>query len=117
MLIKDFREKLPIHKTKKWELRDKEVKLIVLHCTERDWDVLETAIYHISSNHIDKTGCPTICYHYFIDKEGEIFYVVDERYKTWHVGIWNKFAVAVAMQYLGDESELSDKIYFSENIA
>ena len=113
MQINDYRDKLPKHPVKEWELRDKNIKLLVLHCTERDWGLFETAEYHISQNHIDNTGCPSICYHYFIDKNGDIFYCVDEKYKTWHVGLWNKFAIGVSLQYLGGAEKLSDKMYDS----
>lgn len=99
MKLVDVRNLLPIHKTKK-PSQQKEIKRIVLHTTDTTNTILSIAKYDVEQpNHISKTGCPTITYHYIVLDNGDVCFCTDENNVTWHAGDWNANSIAVAMNY------------------
>lgn len=103
MEIKDLVPVLPIHLKKKPKKRDlASIKKIVVHTT--DWNIqpLELAKYDIGPNHIDSTGCPSITYHYYIGKSGEVFRTADEKWITWHAAMHNSNSLAICLAYKTD---------------
>lgn len=87
-----------------------DIEYLVLHCTEKDWSVWKTAEYHVTpdrNHHIDTKGCPTICYTFFIEKDGRVFQTLDWKIKGWHVGKWNRISLGAVLRYeCGENDEL-----------
>lgn len=103
MDIKDLVPVLPTHPKKKPKVRKlSDIKKIVVHTT--DWDIqpLELAKYDLGPNHIDSTGCPSITYHYYIGKSGEVCRTADEAWVTWHAAMHNGNSVAICLAYKTD---------------
>jgi len=100
MKIHDVRKKLPKHPSKKYKRRPlKKIKRIVVHCDDLGATVWDVARYDIKPNHLSKTGAPGITYHYFIHKDGNVFYCQDEKVVTWHVANFNSTSVGVCLSY------------------
>lgn len=98
-LIKDYRDKLPKHATRKWLKRNLEnIKWIVIHQTIGKATIEQIAQYHITAsenNHISKKGTPKICYHFAIRRNGEILYTNDEIYRVWACGHHNTWSINI----------------------
>ena len=100
IVIADIRDKLPTHLSKKYLQRElKDIKKIILHCDDLDKTVYEIAEWDLQPNPISSTGCPSITYSYFIEKDGKAYYSSDVRNITWHVGNHNKESLAICLQY------------------
>ncbi len=111
--IIDIRNDLPVNKKRieaggKIPKRTLPIKRIVVHCTDDDdkpgHDVYATAKYDINPNHISSKGCFTITYAYYIErvaKKINIYYCVDHNVITWHVGVWNKDSLGIAIDKKG----------------
>ena len=122
LLYKDIRDKLPRHKTKKWVHRSiKGVKYIVVHTTGSiNQDPFKTNAYHISPNHISKTGCPRLCYADYIayhkgftgSDECIVYRCNNYTEKTWQSGSpMNGMSVGVVIAYNGEEDHLESNKY------
>jgi hypothetical protein len=112
MNIKDLVPTLPTHPKKKPKIRKlSDIKKIVVHTT--DWDIqpLELAKYDLGPNHIDSTGCPTITYHYYISKFGEVSRTADETWVTWHAAMHNSNSIAICLAYKTDPDFESGKTH------
>jgi N-acetyl-anhydromuramyl-L-alanine amidase AmpD len=110
MKIIDLVPSLPVHPTKKIKTRSlKQVTKIIIHTTDGDMTPSQLAKYDIGPNHIDKTGCPSVTYHYYIDKAGEVSRTAPWQWITWHAGGYNTESVAVVLNYKTDPAFESGK--------
>ena len=102
----DIRSEMPRHPTRKWDRR-KLIKYIVVHTTaSSNQDPKKTARYHITpgpQNHVSQAGCPGLCYHDYINKDGIIFHCNEYRDKTWHAGLYNAKSIGVVMAFEGQK--------------
>jgi len=78
---------------------------IIIHCTANDNEKWNNPIFLIEydthSNHISKNGCPFATYHYYINKPGEIFHLIDLKYFCWHCKAHNRNSIAVCIHHGG----------------
>ena len=104
--FKDIRNILPIHKTRKWKRRkwNNILEIIIHHSATtskkmRGMEEIENiAIYHKSpGNHISKRGCPGICYHWVISRDGIVFKTSDHENITWHCSRHNSRSVGICL--------------------
>lgn len=110
MKITDLTNTLPIHKTKTPKIRSlNKIKRLIVHTS--DWNITPDALakYDIGPNHISSTGCPSITYHYTIDKAGEVSRTAPEGWVLWHAGLHNSDTIAVALLYKTDPDFESGK--------
>jgi len=99
--VTDLSDTLPVHPTKKPTKQTKINKLVV-HMTDGVVTARGLAKYDIGPNHISKTGCPTITYHYLIHQSGDVDKCVNHSIVTWHAGNHNRKSLALALNYKGD---------------
>ncbi len=67
--------KLKQHSTKKWHSRgEDDINKVIFHHAAGIIDIYNLAIYHVRPNHISETGCPTVCYHFYIETDGTIYW-------------------------------------------
>jgi len=103
LVIKNQIKSLPWHKTKKWSKRSESViKTIIVHQELGSALVKNVNNYHISPNHISKTGCPHFCYHFGIEKDGTVIQANELTDITWHTKGMN--TVGVGIMLVGDFS-------------
>ncbi len=94
-------------------LRESQITHIVWHdCgTKLPFSVDDLIDYSLSSNHINKKGCPIPLYSYYITSELCIYKLVDDKYRTWHSGVpdrykdncpaWNEISLSIAFEFFG----------------
>jgi hypothetical protein len=64
------------HPYRRWSKRElKGIDKIIIHQELAEGDIEAVNRYHIHLNHISPMGCPHFCYHYGIEKSGEIIQV------------------------------------------
>ena len=104
--FKDIRSFLPVHKTRKWKRRkwNDILEIIVHHSAvpskiREGWqEIRSIAKYHSSpGNHISKRGCPGICYHWVIDRDGIIYKTSDHENITWHCSRHNYKSLGICL--------------------
>lgn len=102
--IIELTRKLPRHPTRRYKNRRlKEIKGLVLHCTDNTWTVEELARRDITpgkSNPVSSKGCPECTYHYFIDHDGTIYHTVNMSKIVWHAAGYNSKTAAVVIRYI-----------------
>jgi N-acetyl-anhydromuramyl-L-alanine amidase AmpD len=104
MRINDLRKELPKNPDpdRVWKKRDsKDIKGIAIHQSASDGTTWGIAKYHTDPtsdrdgdgiieswerNHVSSKGAPAICYHYTIEKNGEINWCNDLDSIVWHAG-------------------------------
>lgn len=87
---------LPWHPTRRWGTRQlSSINKIVIHQELGEADVEAVNNYHIKPNHISSKGCPHLCYHYAIRKNGEIIQANELSSVTWHCKGQNIEAVGI----------------------
>ncbi|WP_421765157.1 N-acetylmuramoyl-L-alanine amidase [Ekhidna sp.] len=87
---------LPWHPTRRWGTRQlSSINKIVIHQELGEADVEAVNNYHIKPNHISSKGCPHLCYHYAIRKNGEIIQANELSSITWHCKGQNTEAVGI----------------------
>lgn len=101
----DLRKKLPWHPKKKWRKRsEKDIIAVCFHQTFGGDDPKKTNEYHIGPNHISETGCPHICYTYYVNKQGTVYLCNDHTDVPWsqnaddrkgHPGDENRHCISV----------------------
>lgn len=100
------RGRLPTHKTRKWKQRNlTDIKEIIVHhsatmCRRgRGFNHIKSiARYHITpGNHISKNGCPGICYHWVIDRDGFTYNTSDHTNITWHCKRHNYKSIGICL--------------------
>jgi hypothetical protein len=73
------------HAERRWSVRDlTSVNRIIIHQELDEANVDAVNRYHLKPNHISKRGCPHFCYHFGIEKTGEIIQVNELYHITWH---------------------------------
>ncbi|MCR8658974.1 peptidoglycan recognition protein family protein [Paenibacillus endoradicis] len=94
MQIVDLRGKLPVHKTKKYNIRKaSDIRsLAIHHSLTLSGSAQAFATYHVNTN-----GWPGIAYTYVIDKNGTINQCLDHTTIGYHVGNSNKHALGICM--------------------
>ncbi len=79
MQIKNLIKELPWHAERVWQRRElSQIDKIIIHQELGESTVEQVNAYHTSigpQNHITPRGCPHMCYHYAIRKNGEIVQV------------------------------------------
>jgi len=100
-LVYDIVDTLPKNPNRSIPKRNlSKVKWLVVHCTAgSSQSPLSYAKYHISPNHISSRGCPTICYHDMIDKDGNLYRTARYDWYTMHVGSWNTSSIGISLMY------------------
>jgi hypothetical protein len=62
------------HPTKIWSHRETwNLNYFTIHQEAGRGTLEDIARYHVGPNHISQTGCPTFCYHFFVDFDGTIY--------------------------------------------
>lgn len=87
-------------KGRKWGKRNlKDINKIIVHQSLSDGKIESINNYLISpGNHISPgQGCPHICYHICIDKEGQIILCNNFLDRTWHTKGQNKHGIAICV--------------------
>lgn len=110
MNIVDLVPELPTHPTKKPDTRPlSSINRLVVHCT--DWEITpqELVKYDLGPNHISATGCPSITYHYFIERDGTVNRTAPPEWITWHAGNYNSRSLAITLAYKTDPDYESGK--------
>lgn len=94
MQIVNLRGKLPVHKTKKNNIRKaSDIRsLAIHHSLTLSGSAQAFATYHVNTN-----GWPGIAYTYVIDKDGTINQCLDHTMVGYHVGNSNKHALGICM--------------------
>ncbi|MEO9869087.1 peptidoglycan recognition protein family protein [Ekhidna sp.] len=96
MEIQNLITKLPWHPTRRWSVRQlSKIGKIILHQELGEADVEAVNNYHIQPNHISSRGCPHLCYHYAIRKNGEIIQSNELSSVTWHCKGQNTSAIGI----------------------
>ena len=90
--IIDLRGKLATHPTRKWEHRHPlDIAFITVHHQAGTGKIENVAQYHVGPNHICKKGCPGVCYHYYIDRDGLIYQLNDDSTVVFSCGSVKKY--------------------------
>lgn len=101
MQIKNFIKELPWHKSRLWQKREiSQIDKIIIHQELGESSVENVNAYHTSistQNHITPKGCPHICYHYAIRKNGEILQTNELSDITWHCKGQNTSSVGIML--------------------
>ena len=99
MEIENWITRLPWHPTRRWATRDMlSINNVIVHQSLKDDSFENINNYHISpNNHISANGCPHICYHYGINKEGEIIQANELTHIVWHTKGQNNIGVGVML--------------------
>jgi N-acetyl-anhydromuramyl-L-alanine amidase AmpD len=75
------------HATRKWASRQvTSIKYLVIHQSASMATLENINRYHIGPNHISDKGCPSFCYHFFVDTDGTIYQCNNETDITWSNG-------------------------------
>ncbi len=94
--IQNMISTLPWHPTRRWRARQlNAINKIVVHQELGEADVEDVNNYHIRPNHISSKGCPHLCYHFAIRKNGEIIQANELSSVTWHCKGQNIEAVGI----------------------
>jgi len=101
MQIKNLIKELPWHAERVWRKRAvSEINKIILHQELGESSVENVNAYHTSvspQNHITPKGCPHICYHYAIRKNGEIVQTNELSDITWHCKGQNQHSLGIML--------------------
>jgi N-acetyl-anhydromuramyl-L-alanine amidase AmpD len=98
MEIIDLVQKLPWHQTRRWNTRSlQKVNKIIVHQTLSEGTIEGVNNYHIKPNHISSRGCPHICYHYGIRKNGEVVKMNEHNHVTWHCRGQNTASIGIML--------------------
>ena len=85
MTILNKISKLEWHPLRRWATRElTAINKIIIHQELGEGDIEAVNRYHIRPNHISSRGCPHFCYHYGIEKYGEIIQANEMGQITWH---------------------------------
>ena len=97
--ITNLIEQLPWHPNRRWSKRSlNRIDKIIVHQELGEGTVEQVNNYHITApNHISSKGCPHICYHYCIRKDGEVVQANDLSSITWHCKGENSTAIGIML--------------------
>jgi hypothetical protein len=91
-------DQLTWHPVRRWSVRDlTDVNRIIIHQELADGTVEIVNRYHIRPNHISPMGCPHFCYHYGIEKTGEIVHANKLNNITWHTTGQNDSGIGIML--------------------
>ena len=89
---------LPWNKHLRWSPRKlTRIDRIIIHQELGDAPVAAVNNYHINPNHISPRGCPHFCYHYGIEKSGEIIQANILTDVTWHTTGQNTTGIGIML--------------------
>ncbi len=98
MEIKNLTNQLDWHTSRRWDSRQlSEIKKIIIHQELGEGSLENVNKYHIQPNHISPKGCPRICYHYGIRKNGEIVQLNELSSVVWHTKGQNRLAIGILL--------------------
>lgn len=101
MKLIDISDTLKVGPGKFGSRQEKIINKVIVHQSLSDADTIAINRYHISpNNHIKSGGCPKICYHYTIEKDGTIYKVNSESSIVWHCAGQNLNSIGICV--LGD---------------
>jgi N-acetyl-anhydromuramyl-L-alanine amidase AmpD len=96
MNITDISESLPWHESRRWGERSlSQINKIIIHQTLGESELEDVNHYHIGPNHISERGCPRICYHFGIRKNGEVVKLNDLKHIVWHAKGQNTSGIGI----------------------
>ncbi|TDO00043.1 N-acetylmuramoyl-L-alanine amidase [Sunxiuqinia elliptica] len=102
MQIKNLIKELPWHSSRVWKKRDlRQINKIIIHQELGESSIENVNTYHISvspQNHITPKGCPHLCYHYAIRKDGEIIQANELSDIVWHCKGQNTSGIGIMLQ-------------------
>jgi len=89
---------LPWHPGRRWSTRDLSlVNRIIIHQEMAEGNVEIVNRYHIRPNHISPLGCPHFCYHYGIERTGDIIQANELNHITWHTKGQNDTGIGIML--------------------
>lgn len=101
MQIKNLIKELPWHPSRIWAKREfHQINKIIVHQELGESTIEEVNSYHINpgpQNHISSKGCPHLCYHFAIRKNGEIVKANELSDIVWHCKGENMTSVGVML--------------------
>ena len=98
MKISNQIDTLKWHPGRRWSTRDlTRINKIIIHQEMADGNVEIVNKYHIRPNHISPLGCPHFCYHYGIEKTGEIIQANELNHITWHTTGQNDAGIGIML--------------------
>ena len=98
MEITNLIHKLPWNPDRKWNTRAVDrISKIIVHQTLSEASLENVNNYHINPNHISDRGCPHICYHYGIRKNGAVAQMNAHNHLTWHCRGQNTVSIGVVL--------------------
>ncbi len=114
MEIKNLVNHLEWHPTRRWRIRQlSSIRKIIVHQELGESSIENVNAYHISTkNHISPKGCPRICYHYGIRKNGEVVQMNELSSVVWHTSGHNTSGIGIMM--VGNFSGLGNTTAQSE---
>ena len=97
-IIDNVINELPWHESRKWSKRSlASIKKIIVHQELGDATVEQVNNYHIKPNHISPNGCPHICYHYGISKEGDVYHCNHLSHTVWQAKGQNTSSIGIML--------------------
>jgi len=95
-VIKDIVTDLMWHPVRKWGSRSTDlIKKIIIHQSLSDSTTRNINSYHVNPNHISSRGCPHICYHYSIEKDGTTYKCNSPAHVVWHAKGFNIVSLGI----------------------
>jgi hypothetical protein len=86
------------HRARRWSTRElASINKIIIHQEMADGTVELVNRYHIRPNHISPLGCPHFCYHYGIEKSGEVIHANELNQVTWHTTGQNDTGIGIML--------------------
>lgn len=102
MQVKNLIKELPWHAGRVWQKRElKQIDKIIIHQELGESSIENVNAYHISvgpKNHITPKGCPHMCYHYGIRKNGEVVQVNELSDIVWHCKGQNTSSIGIMLE-------------------
>lgn len=107
--ITDLSTSLMRHPTKVYKKRNRDqVNMLVVHCTDRDWTIMQLNHYDVQGylkledgtmeiNHISAAGLPGITYHDVIMPDSKVYHTLPFEEISYHAAGYNSKSIAVAI--------------------
>ncbi|MCK5617697.1 N-acetylmuramoyl-L-alanine amidase [Candidatus Pacearchaeota archaeon] len=119
MNIKNKITTLGWHPIRRWSTRKlTQINKIIIHQELADGNIEAVNRYHIMPNHMSKRGCPHFCYHYGIEKNGEIIQANELNHICWHTKGQNETGIGIMLagNFIGPGHEEGDEGLGEEQI-
>ena len=86
------------HPFRRWAKRElTSIRKIIIHQELGEGNIEAVNRYHILPNHMSPRGCPHFCYHYGIEKTGEIVQTNELSQITWHTTGQNDTGIGIML--------------------